>query len=45
MAHSMAQGILTQDEETKLREFRDRLALEKASRDRLMLDARLVGPA
>ena len=56
--HSMADGILTQDEETRLREFRDRLALGsdtadpdamkhlgKASRDRLMLDARLAAIA
>ena len=27
VAHSMADGILTQDEETKIREFRDTLAL------------------
>ena len=50
----MADGILTQAEETLLREFRDQLAmyppgidrkaaeqLERASTDRLMLDARL----
>lgn len=49
----MADGIITQAEEAKLREFRDRLALadsaaeeqaaaqlDKASRDRLALDAR-----
>ena len=54
VTHSMADGILTQAEETLLREFRDRLAmgsagidrkaaeqLERASTDRLMLDARL----
>ena len=53
VAHAMADGILTQAEEAKLREFRDRLALSsaaadpkaaaqlsRASRDRLMLDAR-----
>ena len=51
----MADGILTQQEETPLRQFRDRLALdsagierkaaaelERASTDRLMLDARLA---
>ena len=54
VGHTMADGIITQAEETKLREFRDRLALadsdadrqatarlDKASRDRLALDARL----
>ena len=54
----MADGILTQAEETLLREFRDRLALdsadidrkaaeqlERASTDRLMLDARLAALA
>ena len=58
VAHAMADGIITQAEETKLREFRDRLALadsdadrqataqlDKASRDRLTLDARLAGIA
>ena len=58
VAHSMADGILTQQEETLLREFRDRLAMDpvgidrkastelsKASRDRLMLDARLAALA
>ena len=58
VAHSMADGILTQAEETLLREFRDRLAmgsagidrkaaeqLERASTDRLMLDARLAAIA
>ena len=58
VAHSMADGIMSQIEETKLREFRDRLALvdtganpkataelAKASRDRLMLDARLAALA
>ena len=58
VAHSMADGIITQAEETKLREFRDRLALDtasadqqaseqldRASRDRLMLDARLAALA
>ena len=52
--HSMADGIISQDEEARLREFRDQLALGtdtadpdamrhmgRASRDRLMLDARL----
>ena len=56
--HSMADGILTQQEETLLREFRDRLALdsegidrkaaaeiERASTDRLTLDARLAAIA
>ena len=54
----MADGIMTQAEESKLREFRDRLALdsssadpdsaaqlERASADRLMLDARLAALA
>ena len=58
VAHSMADGIITQDEEARLREFRDQLALcsdtadpdamkhlGKASRDRLMLDARLAAIA
>ena len=58
VSHSMADGILTQQEETLLRQFRDRLALdsegidrkaaaelEKASTDRLMLDARLAAIA
>ena len=58
IGHAMSDGIVTQNEEAKLREFRDRLAmdtgsadpestarLEKASRDRLMLDARLVALA
>ena len=58
VAHSMADGILTQQEETLLRQFRDRLALdsanidrkaatqlERASTDRLMLDARLAAIA
>ena len=57
-AHSMADGIMTQTEETRLREFRDRLALadsgadrkasqqlERASTDRLTLDARLAALA
>ena len=56
--HSMADGIITQDEEARLREFRDQLALgsdtadpdamgklDRASRDRLMLDARLAAIA
>ena len=56
--HSMADGIITQDEEARLREFRDQLALGsdtadpdamrhlgRASRDRLMLDARLAAIA
>ena len=34
VAHSMADGILTQDEETRLREFRDRLALANSGADR-----------
>ena len=58
VGHAMADGIITQNEETKLREFRDRLALadssadeqaaaqlDKASRDRLTLDARLAAVA
>ena len=57
-AHSMADGIITQDEEARLREFRDQLALgadtadpsvmgqlDRASKDRLMLDARLAAIA
>jgi hypothetical protein len=56
--HSMADGIITQDEEAQLREFRDQLALgsdtadpgamgqlDRASKDRLMLDARLAAIA
>ena len=56
--HSMADGIITQHEEVRLREFRDQLALGpnaadlsamghlgRASRDRLMLDARLAAIA
>ena len=58
VAHAMADGILTQAEEAKLREFRDQLTLDsnnadprataqlnRASRDRLMLDARLAAIA
>ena len=54
----MADGIITQAEEARLREFRDRLALadsgadeqaaaqlDKASRDRITLDARLAAVA
>ena len=55
----LADGILTQDEEARLRKFRDQLAideqdqtiqsgaaqLERAARDRLMLDARLAALA
>ena len=54
----MTDGIVTQAEEAKLREYRDRLALansdadrqtavqiEKASTDRLTLDARLAALA
>ena len=33
VAHTMADGILTQAEEAKLREFRDRLALDSAAAD------------
>ena len=53
--HSMADGIIPQDEGSQLREFRDHLALgtdtadpgavgklDRASQDRLMLDARLA---
>ena len=56
--HSMADGIITQEEETRLRQFRDQLALgsdtadsggmahlDRASQDRLMLDARLAAIA
>ncbi len=56
--HSMADGIVSQAEEARLREFRDRLALdpsaadtsaatqlERASTDRLTLDARLAAIA
>ena len=56
--HSMADGIITQDEEARLREFRNQLALGsdtadpdamrhlgRASRDRLLLDARLAAIA
>ena len=56
--HSMADGIITQDEEARLREFRDQLALgtdtadpgrmahlDRASQDRLTLDARLAAIA
>ena len=49
---SLADGILTQDEETRLREFREQfavaavqdadVALELGARDRVMLDARLT---
>ena len=58
VSHAMADGILSQDEEARLREFRDRLALddgaadqkattqlERASTDRLTLDARLAAIA
>ena len=54
----MSDGIITQAEETKLREFRGRLALDfaaadsgamthldRASQDRLILDARLAAIA
>ena len=56
----LADGILTQDEEARLRDFRDQFALydewndnsraaaeqlDRASRDRLMLDARLAALA
>ena len=56
--HAMADGIISQSEEARLREFQDRLALdagtadqgaatqlERAARDRLMLDARLAAAA
>ena len=58
VSHAMADGILSQAEEARLREFRDRLALddgaadqkattqlERASTDRLTLDARLAAIA
>ena len=52
----LADGILTQDEEARLRDFRDQFAiadhdttggeqLDRAARDRLMLDARLAALA
>ena len=34
IAHSMADGIMTQTEETRLREYRDRLALANSDADR-----------
>ena len=53
--HGLADGLLTQDEESRLRAFRERLnlseetagadALAQAARDRLMLDARLAALA
>ena len=56
--HSVADGIITQEEEARLREFRDQLApgsdtadsgamahLDRASQERLMLDARLAAIA
>ena len=58
VSHAMADGIVSQAEETRLRKFRDRLALqsgeadkkvsfqlERASIDRLTLDARLAAIA
>ena len=33
VAHSMADGIITQQEENLLREFRDRLAMDQAAAD------------
>ena len=60
VAEGLADGILTQDEEDRLRDFRDQFALhdewnddsraaaeqlDRASRDRLMLDARLAALA
>ena len=33
VGHAMSDGVLTQDEEVKIREFRDRLALDKAGAD------------
>ena len=52
---SLADGILTQDEEARLREFRERFSvaapaeadatLDQAARDRVMLDARLTALA
>ena len=55
---ALADGIITQEEENRLRDFRDRFALqqrrdignaaaqmERASRDRLVLDARLAALA
>ena len=52
---SLADGILTRDEEDRLRDFRDRFSLEgqadagasldSAARDRVMLDARLTAMA
>ena len=34
ITHAMADGVLTQDEESRLREFRDRLALADSGADR-----------
>lgn len=58
MRHSLADGILTRDEEARLRQFQNKLALggdglgdnvlaqlNQASRDRLVLDARLAALA
>ena len=60
VTEGLADGILTQDEEARLRDFRDQFALDdqwdktsqdigeqldRASRDRLMLDARLAALA
>ena len=53
---SLADGILTQEEETRLREFREKFAVDdqgndgaaalgRAARDRVMLDARLAALA
>ncbi len=56
VADSLSDGILTQDEEARLRDFRDKFAiedrrdnaaaaLERAAQDRVMLDARLAALA
>ena len=39
--HSMADGIITQDEESRLREFRDRLALDSNAVDSVQLTSYL----
>ena len=41
VAHSMADGILTKQEESRLREFRDRLALDSNAVDSVQLTSYL----
>ena len=41
IAHAMADGILTQDEESRLREFRNRLALDSNAVDSVQLTSYL----